>query len=116
MSRMSDAPKPGRPGMLGAEWLNGAAMEGMMRASEACNQAYQEWQRELMRFIAGRMQVDTQHIQQLVTCQNWADATRLHQDWAISAAQEFTKEANTLLQMVSKIGTELTTTTVGRPH
>jgi len=90
-------------------------MDAMMRANEASSQAYQEWQRELVRFITSRIQIDSRHIQQLVTCQNWADAARLHQDWALSAAQEFAKQANTLFQIASKIGTDLTTTP-GRPN
>lgn len=106
MKRQAGAPEASNAGFLGFDWMNGAAMDAMMRANEASSQAYQEWQRELVRFITSRIQI---------TCQNWADAARLHQDWAPSAAQEFAKEANTLFQIASKIGTDLTTT-LGRPN
>lgn len=116
MNKFADASKATRPGspLPGLDWLNSATMDAMIRANETSNQACQEWQHELIRFITNRIQVDSRHFQQLVTCQNWADAVRLHQDWAMSATQEFTKEANTLFQIASKIGAGLTAT-AGRP-
>ncbi len=97
-----------------AEWMSGPAMQAVTRANEACSRACQEWQQELVRFTTARIQTDTQHVQRLATCQNWADAARLHQEWALAAAQDFAKEANQLIQLASKLGSDLAVAAPGK--
>ncbi len=76
-------------------------------ASESYARACQAWQQEIVRFTVNRFQNDSVFGQKLATCQNWADAAQVQQDWAASMAQDFMDEGTRLAQLASTLSAEM---------
>lgn len=87
--------------------INGSALTGLTRATEACNKAGVAWQQELARFTTARLQRDGEFGQKLLGAQNWLEAVKVQQDWLQSAGQDYAEETNRLVQMAQKIGADL---------
>ncbi len=88
--------------------LNGSALSALTRTGECCGKACVEWQQEVARFTTARLQSDSQVGQQLLACQNWADAAKVQSDWIASLMRDYADEANRLVQLASKLGADLT--------
>ncbi len=87
--------------------LNGPVLETLARAGAACNQASLAWQQEVVRFTTARLESDSQLGQQLLTCRNWTDVAKLQRDWLSSMTHDYLDEANRLVRLASKFGTEV---------
>ena len=88
--------------------LNGSMLTTLTRATDCCGKACIEWQQEVVRFTTARLQSDSQVGQQLLACQNWADAAKVQSDWVASTMRDYADEANRLTQLASKFGADLT--------
>lgn len=99
------------PAALPLSWMTGfnrPAMETFARGSDVFARAAQEWQQEIARFTTARFQRDSELGQKLLECHDWSEAMRLQQEWLSSMGQDYLDEGNRLLQMVQKVGGDLT--------
>lgn len=83
----------------GAAFANQPVFEAMTRTLA--------WQEEMMRFTAERMRRDAELGQALVSARTWADAVKLQQEWASSVIRDYTQEATRLLEIASRVGSEI---------
>lgn len=90
-----------------APWMNGAAIDTMMRMGETCARACQTWQQEIARFAAARLENDGELGKQLMSCGNWAEAVKLQQDWAGVMAQDYLNQANRMIHLASSLGAQM---------
>jgi uncharacterized membrane protein YgcG len=88
--------------------INGEVAEGFARASQIYTRAFADFQAELTKFINSRMQQDGEFARCISNCDNWTEATRLQQDWAMNTVQDYLNEANEM----ARLGARLTTGTL----
>lgn len=107
----TDATTPATAAAAPLSWMTGlncSAMETFARGSEAFAKALQEWQQELSRFTTARLQRDSELGQKLLGCHDWSEAMKLQQEWLSAMGQDYFEEGNRLLQLVQKVGGDLT--------
>ena len=91
----------------------------MTQTGEVCLKAYLDWQQEVARFVAARLEQDRRTQQSLAVCRNAGDVLKLQQDWALSAIRDYYDEADRLTQIASRIaqvGTAVTATSEKPMH
>jgi hypothetical protein len=109
MSKQTQHTDGAWPGM-GLPWisgLNGSAMSNLSRATETCQKACLAWQEEIARFAKARWQRDSEAAQRMLMSPNWSEALKVQQEWLTSAGQDYADEANRLVQLAQKIGSDV---------
>ncbi|MBV8536656.1 MAG: phasin family protein [Alphaproteobacteria bacterium] len=93
-----------------AAFLNGPIVDALMRTTESYSKACLAWHEEILRFAAERLQRDSELGQALANTRNWADAAKLHQEWASSALRDYTNETTRLLEIAADVGSKIAQT------
>ena len=94
-----------------AAFLNGGPIvDALMRTTESCSKACLAWHEEILRFAAERLQRDSELGQALANTRNWADAAKLHQEWATSALRDYTNETTRLFEIAADAGSKFAQT------
>ena len=109
MSKPAQQPDGSLPGMT-FPWMAGldeSALKNLTRASETCQKACVAWQQELTRFASSRWQRDSEAAQRILTSPNWSAAMKVQQEWLTSAGQDYFDEANRLVQLAQKVGSDV---------
>lgn len=88
-------------------FFNGPAVDAVMRTTESYSKACLAWHEEVLRFAAARLQRDSELGQALANTRNWADAAKLHQEWATSALRDYTDETTRLFELAADAGSKL---------
>ena len=95
------------PAPLSRAWTGGPALETFTSMGEPCGRACAAWQQEVLRFATERLRKDSDTGWRLASCQNWADAAKVQQEWAQTTVEDYFAEANRLAQLASTLGTDL---------
>ncbi len=109
MSKQAQHTDGAWPGMA-LPWisgLNGSAMSNLSRATETYQKAWTAWQEEIARFTKSRWQRDSEAAQRMLTSPNWSEAMKVQQEWLTSAGQDYADEANRLIQLAQKAGSDV---------
>jgi len=93
-----------------AAFLNGPIVDALMRTTESYSKACLAWHEEILRFAAERLQRDSELGQALASTRSWADAAKLHQEWATSALRDYTSETTRLFEIAADAGSKLAQT------
>ena len=88
-------------------FFNGPVADAVMRTTESYGKACLAWHEEVLRFTAARLQRDSELGQALANTRNWADAAKLHQEWAASALRDYTSETTRLFELAADAGSKL---------
>lgn len=97
MTRQASADSPFAVHTL---WLNRPFLD-------ACGRACRNWQQEVSRFVAARLECDGELGRRLLGCGTWNEAVMLQQEWAGRAVQDYLEEANRLASLASTMNAEL---------
>jgi len=89
-----------------AAFFNGP-IDALMRTTESCSKACLAWHEEILRFATERLQRDSELGQALASTRSWADAAKLHQEWAASALRDYTNETTRLFEIASDAGSKM---------
>ena len=93
---------------MAAAFFSGPMVDAVVRTTESYGKACLAWHEEVMRFAAERLQRDSELGQALVSTRSWADAAKLHQEWAASALRDYTNETTRLFEIASDAGAKMT--------
>lgn len=93
---------------MAAAFFSGPMVDAVVRTTESYGKACLAWHEEVMRFTAERLQRDSELGQALAGTRSWADAAKLHQEWAASALRDYTNETTRLLEIASDVGSKMT--------
>lgn len=88
-------------------FFSGPVVDAVMRTTESYSKACLAWHEEVLRFAAARLQRGSELGQALANTRNWADAAKLHQEWAASALRDYTDETTRLLELAADAGSKL---------
>lgn len=88
-------------------FFNGPVVDAVMRTTESYSKACLAWHEEVLRFAAARLQRDSELGQALANTRNWADAAKLHQEWATSALRDYQNETTRLFELAADAGSKL---------
>lgn len=92
---------------MAAAFFTGPVVDAVMRTTESYGKACVAWHEEIMRFTTERLQRDSELGQALANTRNWADAAKLHQEWASSALRDYTNETTRLFEIAADAGSKL---------
>ena len=81
---------------------NGPIAQMFGQSGETYVKACVDWQQEVARFTAARLDQDRRLQESLVACRNVADAMKLQQDWAFAAIKDYFEETNRLASIASR--------------
>lgn len=111
MAMMDTGQEMGRDAnAFAAAFLNGPMVDALMRTTESYSKACLAWHEEILRFAAERLQRDSELGQALANTRNWADAAKLHQEWASSALRDYTNETTRLFEIAADAGAKVAQT------
>jgi len=105
-TQQTDGPFAGMP----LPWMagvNDSALKNLTRATETCQKACLAWQQEIARFANARWQRDSEAAQRILSSSNWSEAVKVQQEWLTSTSQDYFDEANRLVQLAQKVGSDV---------
>jgi hypothetical protein len=110
MAMMDSGQDMGRDATAFAAIFVNGPIDTLMRTTESCSKACLAWHEEILRFTAERLQRDSELGQALANTRNWADAAKLHQEWATSTLRDYTNETTRLFEIAADAGSKLAQT------
>ncbi len=105
-TQQTDGPFAGMP-LPWMAGLNESAMKNLSRATETYQKACLAWQQEITRFASARWQRDSEAAQKMLASPNWSEAMKVQQEWLTSTGQDYADEANRLVQLAQKAGSDV---------
>lgn len=95
-----------------ASFMGGPMVDVVVRTTESYGKACLAWHEEILRFAATRLQRGSELGQALASTRSWADAAKLHQEWAASAIRDYTNETTRLFEIAADAGSKITESSV----
>jgi len=81
---------------------NAPVMAALGQASEACTQAWLEWQDEMTRFVNARLEENRRTRASFGECQTMSELARLQQEWSRNAIKAYIDEFGRLPQIAAR--------------
>jgi len=82
---------------------NGLVVDALRLIGENCAKSCAAWHEEISRFGADRITKDSKFGQSMAECRNWIDISKLQQEWATAAAQDYADAAVRFAELATKL-------------
>ena len=86
-----------------SQWWSPPIMTVAFRTGETCA----AWNGEVFRFASDRLRQDSELGLALAKCRDWSEAAELQRDWATKATQDYFEEGRRLIQLATRLGTDV---------
>ena len=86
--------------------FNSNLMDAYARALRTNIEASSRFGEEFAAFVSERMRKDTELAQELSTCRTWSDAAEVQSRWMRSTAEDYAREMEKVMEIVSDVAKE----------
>jgi hypothetical protein len=92
---------------LGGEATSGGPARSFAQAPEAMLAAAAEGQRELLSFMAMRLEKDRSAVRSIAACQNWADVVHIQFDWMQEMLRDYGTQTSRIMALYTASGGQI---------